>query len=76
MIFSRISIKDKALFYENIANLLEGGVTLTVALKWLRDRLGEGKLKDAVDHLVFFIESGDAVNDDEAESQSEIEVFA
>lgn len=62
MIFSRISIKDKALFYENIANLLEWWVTLTVALKWLRDRLWTGKLKEAVDHLVFFIESGDAVN--------------
>lgn len=62
MFFSRISIKDKALFYENIANLLEWGVTLTVALKGLRDRLPHGKLKEAVDHLVFFIESGDAVN--------------
>lgn len=62
MFFSRISIKDKALFYENIANLLEGGVTLTVALKWLRDRLPLGKLKEAVDHLVFFIESWDSVN--------------
>ena len=62
MFFSRISIKDKALFYENIANLLEWWVTLTVALKWLRDRLPEWKLKEAMDHLVFFIESGDAVN--------------
>jgi type II secretory pathway component PulF len=33
MFFQKISIKDKALFYENIANLLEGGVTLVVALK-------------------------------------------
>lgn len=62
MFFSRISIKDKALFYENIANLLEWWVTLTVALKWLRDRLPIWKLKEAIDHLVFFIESGDAVN--------------
>lgn len=62
MFFSRISIKDKALFYENIANLLEWGVTLTIALKWLRDRLPLGKLKEAIDHLVFFIESWDSVN--------------
>jgi hypothetical protein len=33
MFFSRIAIKDKALFYENIANLLEGGVTLLMAMK-------------------------------------------
>lgn len=28
-----ISVKDKALFYENIANLLEGGVSLIAALR-------------------------------------------
>lgn len=59
---SRISIKDKALFYENIANLLEGGVTLISALKGLRERLVEGKLKESVDHLLFFVEGGDAIN--------------
>ena len=59
---SHISVKDKALFYENIANLLEGWVTLLSALKWLRERLLEGKLKEWVDHLLFFVESGDAIN--------------
>lgn len=57
-----ISIKDKALFYENIANLLEWGVTLLSALKWLRSRLPNGKLSEGVDHLIFFIEWWDAVN--------------
>lgn len=33
-----------------------------MALKWLRDRLAMGKLREAVDHLVFFVEGGDAVN--------------
>jgi type II secretory pathway component PulF len=28
----------------------------------LRDRLPNSTLKDAIDHLVFFVESGDAVN--------------
>lgn len=60
--FSRISIKDKALFYENVANLLEGWVTLLMALKWLRDRLPIGKLREWVDNIVFFVEWGDAVN--------------
>ena len=62
LFFSRISIKDKALFYENVANLLEGWVTLLMALKWLRDRLPTGKLQEAIDHIVFFVEWGDAVN--------------
>lgn len=62
LFFSRISLKDKALFYENIANLLEWGVTLLMALKWLRDRLTDGKLREWVDHIVFFVEWGDAVN--------------
>lgn len=62
LFFSRISIKDKALFYENVANLLEGWVTLLMALKWLRDRLPVGKLREWVDNIVFFVEWGDAVN--------------
>ncbi len=61
-LFSSISIKDKALFYENVANLLEWGVTLLSALHGLRDRLGPGKLQEWVDHLVFFVEWWDPVN--------------
>lgn len=62
LFFSRIPIKDKALFYENLANLLEGWVTLLMALKWLRDRLPRGKLQEGIDHIVFFVEWWDAVN--------------
>lgn len=62
MFFQKISIKDKALFYENVANLLEWGVTLVVALRGLRDRLDVGSLRESIDHLLFFVESGDAVN--------------
>ncbi len=61
-IFTGISIKDRALFYENVANLLEGWVTLISALKWLRDRLPPGKLHEGIDHLLFFVEWGDAIN--------------
>lgn len=59
---TRISTKDKVLFYESIANLLDGGVTLLSALKGFSGRLGEGKLRDAVENTVFFIESGDQLN--------------
>lgn len=61
-LFSSISIKDKALFYESTANLLEGWVTLLSALHGLHDRLTDSRLKEAIDHLIFFIEWGDAVN--------------
>lgn len=59
---STISVKDKALFYENVANLLEWGVTLLAALKWLRERLAPWTLQEAVDNLLFFVEWGDAIN--------------
>lgn len=59
---SHISIKEKALFYENIANLLEGWVSLLAALKGLRERLPDGMLWRGVDNLLFFVESGDSVN--------------
>lgn len=59
---SRISNKDKVLFYESIANLLDGGVTLLSAFKGFSSRLPEGPLKDAIDNTIFFIESGDQLN--------------
>lgn len=62
LFFSSISIKDKALFYENVANLLEWWVTLVSALKWMKDRLSEWKLQEWVDNLLFFVEWGDAIN--------------
>ncbi len=57
-----ISIKDKALFYENVANLLEWWVSLIATLKWLRDRIGEGALHDGIDNLIFFVEWWDSIN--------------
>ncbi len=62
MLFSHLSIRDKALFYESIANLLEWWVTLLSALHGLHDRLDASKLKEVVDNLIFFVEGGDAVN--------------
>ncbi len=60
---SHISIKEKALFYENLANLLEGWVSLLSALKGLRERTPAwSALADGIDNLLFFIEWGDSVN--------------
>ena len=51
-----ISLKDKVLFYESIANLIDGGVTLLSALKGFLDRLPEGNFREAVENTIFFIE--------------------
>lgn len=60
--FSRVSLSDKAEFYENVANLLDGGVTLLDALRGFYDRVENTKLKQEVNNLLFFTESGDAVS--------------
>jgi type II secretory pathway component PulF len=57
-----ISLKDKILFYESTANLLEGGITLLGALKGLLSRTHSWLLHDTLDHTIFFIESGDSLN--------------
>lgn len=57
-----ISLKDKVLFYESVANLIDGGVTLLSALKGFMSRLPEGNLKEAVENTIFFVEGGDAMN--------------
>lgn len=57
-----ISLKDKVLFYESIANLLDWWVTLLSAIKWFIDRIPDGTLKDTLENTLFFLESGDAMN--------------
>ncbi len=56
------SLKDKVTFYESIANLLEGGVTLLASLRGFLDRIPPGRLHDVLENTVFFIESGDSLN--------------
>ena len=57
-----IPLKDKILFYESIANLLDGWVTLLSALRGFSTRLTPWALKEAVENTVFFIEGGDLLN--------------
>jgi len=57
-----ISLKEKILFYESISNLLEWGITLLSALKWLEKRTPKWILHDTIEHTIFFIESGDSLN--------------
>lgn len=59
---SKISTKDKVLFYESVANLLDGWVTLLSAFRGFASRLPQNNLKDAVENTIFFVESGDQLN--------------
>lgn len=56
------SLKDKILFYESTANLLEWWVTLLSSLKGFLERLPPGSFRDVVENTIFFIEWGDAMN--------------
>ncbi len=58
----RVSTKEKVLFYESIANLLDGGVTLLSAFKGFASRLPQGPLRDAMENTIFFVEGGDQLN--------------
>ncbi len=57
-----LTLKDKILFYESIANLLEGGITLLSALKWLSSRTHSWLLHETLEHTIFFVESWDSLN--------------
>lgn len=57
-----IPLKDKILFYESLANLLDGGVTLLSALRGFSARLPSGGYREAIENTIFFIESGDLMN--------------
>lgn len=62
LLIPKIRIKDKAQFYENIANLLDGWVTLMAALSGYKDRTDHLGLKSELDTLLAFVEWGDAVS--------------
>lgn len=57
-----ISLKDKILFYESVANLLDGWVTLLSALRGFSWRLQPWAFKEWIDNTIFFIEWGDLMN--------------
>lgn len=57
-----IKVKDKVHFYENISNLLEGGVSLIPSIQGYRDRIEHLGVKKELDNLLFFLEGGDALS--------------
>ena len=58
--WNRITIKDKALLYEHLSNLIDWWVTVTNALKWFLEKTQNPKLWLEISNLLLFIESGDS----------------
>jgi type IV pilus assembly protein PilC len=56
----RISIKEKALFYEHLANMVDGGVSVIAALRSFLDKNHNVKMEVEIMNLLIFIESGDS----------------
>lgn len=56
----RISIKEKALFYEHLANMVDGGVSVIAALYSFLDKNRNIKMEVEIMNLLVFVESGDS----------------
>ncbi len=57
-----IKTQDKALFYEHISNLVEGGVTILEALSSFSDKTDNLRLKQEVLTITEFVRSGDPLS--------------
>ncbi|MDD5376697.1 MAG: type II secretion system F family protein [Candidatus Gracilibacteria bacterium] len=56
----RISVKEKALFYEHLANMVDGGVPVIAALHSFLDKNRNVKIDIEITNLLVFVESGDS----------------
>ncbi len=55
----RISTKEKALFFEHLSNLVEGGVTVVQALHSFLEKNGNPRFSAELSELLLLVESGD-----------------
>ncbi len=55
----RIKTKEKALFFEHLSNLVEGGVTVVHALHSFLEKTGNPRFAAELSELVLLVESGD-----------------
>lgn len=55
-----ITSKEKALFYEHLANMVDGGVPVIASLRSFLDKNKNPKLEAEVLNLLIFVESGDS----------------
>lgn len=56
----KISLRERALFYEHIASLLEGGVTLMSAIRTFIEKTGSIRFRTELMQVMVFIQSGDS----------------
>lgn len=56
----RISTKEKALFYEHLANMVDGGVSVISALYSFLDKNKNVKMEVEIMNLLVFVESGNS----------------
>lgn len=55
----RVSTKEKALFFEHLSNLVEGGVTVVQALHSFLEKSGNPRFAAELSELALLVESGD-----------------
>lgn len=60
--FTKIKTHDKALFYEHISNLVEGGVTILEALASFIDKTDNPRFKQEVQTIADFVRGGDPLS--------------
>lgn len=56
----RITTKEKALFYEHLANMVDGGVSVISALYSFLDKNKNVKMEVEIMNLLVFVESGNS----------------
>lgn len=56
----KIETRDKALFYEHLSNMVDGGVPVIQALRSFLDKNKNPRLASEITNLLFFVESGDS----------------
>lgn len=58
----RVKTKEKALFFEHLSNLVDGGVTVVQALHSFLEKTGNPRFFAEVSELALLVESGDPVS--------------
>ena len=54
-----VSVKEKALLFEHLSNLVEGGVTALSALKSFLEKTANPRFCEELSEMIFLVESGD-----------------
>lgn len=61
-LFKKVGLLDKFNFYEYLSIMLDGGVTITLALDSVQKKIKNPYFKEKISELLLFISSGDSLN--------------